>query len=89
MIFSTLTHVAHYIRRHHCIFADQFCSQGRIANDGVLDELGKMNAHMMQEPAMNGATFEAWQCVPQYGKLKTHITVEKSECGWMVKESTL
>lgn len=82
MLFSNLLAVANYIKRNHFLFADGFISD-------TLSVLGNMNAAIESDPAMIGATFEAWQDVTGYGELKTLITINKLPSGvWEVTERT-
>lgn len=82
MIFTTLPQVANHIKKHHYLFGGRFVKE-------TLSILGEMNAYIKANHG-TGASFEAWQLVPDtYTHLKTLVTINRCDTGWMVTESVI
>ena len=73
MLFTTLPTLANFIRRTHSRFAI-------LKADKCLTILGKMNAAIMNDPAMCGATFRAVTNA-EHGIITTYITINKLPSG--------
>lgn len=82
MLYGTLPQVvAHLKRTNHYLFAGKFIRE-------ALSVLGDMNRYIMENPSVTGFTFSAWMFIPEtYEHLKTNITIDKADHGWMVTES--
>lgn len=74
MKFTTLIQLRNYITKHHYLFA------------GVpwQDEWLNILSTTLKATAVAGATFEAWQDVPDYGDLKTYIAIKKHPDGYYI-----